>query len=152
MASALSACSRRLSGTVRARALSGAASGGQPLGFRTSNTYSSLDALALNLEGPTIECAAVKDNGLDALGFSIASPLVASSKLLGLTALGRPPPARCLQLDENDAEHTLQLPRRPSAGLLWRPSTLCTSSSMNAFLSPGHSLVHSQQTTSPSSG
>ncbi|KAH9847264.1 hypothetical protein C2E23DRAFT_526978 [Lenzites betulinus] len=141
---ALSACSRRLSGSVRARALSGTASGGQPLGLRSSNTLSGLDALSHDLDGPIL-CAAGKDNALDALGFFVSSPPAAASKLLGLTALGRLPPARRAQLDaENDAEHTLQRPRRPSAGPLWRPSALCSSSSMNALVSPGHSLVHSQ--------
>ncbi|EIW57185.1 uncharacterized protein TRAVEDRAFT_29376, partial [Trametes versicolor FP-101664 SS1] len=121
---ALSACSRRLSGSVRARACSVTLStASQPLAFRSSNTLSGLDALCHDT--PAL-CTSGKDTALDAVGLGLlaGSAHAPSHKQLGLSALGRPRPAR-RSPNENDAADTLR--RQPSAGPLWRPPGLCSS-------------------------
>ncbi|KAI0351744.1 hypothetical protein OH77DRAFT_850479 [Trametes cingulata] len=93
---ALSACSRRLSGSVRSRALSVSAAGGHPVGLRSSSTLSTLHNLDEDAAGA---CISGKENGFDALGFHLtANPtLDRCSKGLGFATLGRPRPARQTQ-------------------------------------------------------
>ncbi|KAI0366163.1 hypothetical protein BV20DRAFT_902720, partial [Pilatotrama ljubarskyi] len=118
---ALSACSRRLSGTVRSRALSVSASGGHAPGLRTSSTLSSLD----NLCGDVAMSVSGQDNALDTLQVLSSSTLGPPRKGLNFATLGRARPARRSQDAENDTESAF--PRKPSAGTLWRPGVLCSS-------------------------
>lgn len=109
---ALSACSRRLSGSVRPRACSVTLSTTcQPLAFRSSNTLSGLDALCRDTP---ILCTPGKDTALDAVGlgrFTESAP-ASSHKHLGLSALGRPRPAR---RSPNGASHSLSVKQPPRA-------------------------------------
>ncbi|KAI9061177.1 hypothetical protein FKP32DRAFT_1542678, partial [Trametes sanguinea] len=118
----LSACSRRLSGSIRARALSMTASVGQPLGLRSSNTLSSLDIRGHDVLW-TSESGG--DNALDALGFISGATPTGICKQATFAALGRPPPVRAPRKAENDTASTPS--RHPSAGPLWRPAALCSS-------------------------
>lgn len=109
---ALSACSRRLSGSVRARACSVTLStASQPLAFRSSNTLSGLDALCHDT--PAL-CTSGKDTALDAVGLGLlaGSAHAPSHKQLGLSALGRPRPAR---RSPNGASHSLSVKQPPRA-------------------------------------
>ncbi len=111
---ALSACSRRLSGSVRARACSVTLStASQPLAFRSSNTLSGLDALCRDTAAL---CTSGKDTALDAVGLGLLAgpaPATASHKHLGLSALGRPrPPAR---RSPNGTSHSCSVKQPPRA-------------------------------------
>lgn len=121
---ALSACSRRLSGSVRARACSVTLStASQPLAFRSSNTLSGLDALCR--ETPAL-CTSGKDTALDAVGLGLlAGPAPAHShKHLGLSALGRPRPAR---RSPDGASHSLSV-KQPAPARVQSACRLCSSS------------------------
>ena len=126
---ALSTCSRRISGSVRTRALSMTTSGSHPLGLRSSNTLSSLDLLAAqDALKASISTSGSTGCALDALGFlSCSTSVNSNTKHHSFATLGRIPP-----------------PRKP----IWNGTSFVFSETIHYWLCsrgqfpPAHSLPH----------